>query len=267
MTISANQRYMLITEDTTNLVENENYYIINNGSCKILEDIFPVETDIIERSFVDGAIAPGETRGTSKDLPFKIDFNNPSEQSFRTYYNTLLYWIRKAIRIRDRINQIETDVRVIEDSIIYDEGGQFKGSVLNVTFKQLIPFWKDVDWIEQSENLSLTNQIIINNTGYDTYPIFIVTVDQNLPKFLIKCIETNLGIGINDLNFGKTFLPTYIIDNENGEALLEGILRNDKIIAGTGFFHLRRGVNTLFVRTYNNIDVDFTIRYKRRYFI
>jgi hypothetical protein len=267
MAITASQRYMLITEDTTNLIENENYFIINNGSLKILEDFFPVETDIIERSFVDGAIAPGETRSTAKNLLLAIDINNSNETIFRNTYNTLLYWLRKAIKIRDRINNIETDVRVSENGIIYDAGGFFKGSVLNVTFTQLIPFWRDVDFIEESENLSLSNQIVINNTGYDTYPIFIVTTATPLSKFLIKCIESNFGIGINDLNFGKTFLPTYIIDNENGEALLSGILRNDKIISGTNFFPLLRGVNTLIVRTLNNVDIDFTVRYKRRYFI
>lgn len=265
--ITASQRYMLITEDTTLLTENENYYIVNNGSCKILEDAFPVETDIVERSHIDGAIAPGETRGMSKELAFKIDINNVSEQNFRNYYNTIMYWLRKAIKIRDRINNIETNVRLSEDSISYDEGGQFHGSMLNITFIQLIPFWWDVDYIEETENLSLSNQLVIDNTGYDTPAIFILTASRNIPRFLVKCNETNLGIGINDLNFGNLFLETYTIDNENGEALLEGILRNNRIIPGTGFFFLRRGVNTLVVRTSNDWDLDFTVRYRRRYFI
>jgi hypothetical protein len=253
------ERYMLITEDGTQ-------FIIQNGTLQKPEDTFGIDNDIIERSFIDGAIAPGESRGTAKELILNIAINNQSESVYRDTVNDLFYWCRKAVTIRDRKNNIETDIVINELPISYDEGGQHKGSTVSFVFTQLIPFWKDIDFIEVTENVSASNQLIIDNDGYyDTPAIFILQVE--IPKFLIKMEETDLGIGINDLSFGKVNLQTYVIDNENGEALLSSVLRNDRIISGTGFFFLRRGTNTLNVTTWLNRDLDFTVRYKRRYFI
>jgi hypothetical protein len=255
------KRYLIITEDGTT-------FRIENGSLQKPEDSFSIDNDVIERSFTDGAIIPGESRGTSKELILNVAINNQSESAYRDIVNNLFYWCRKAVTIRDTVNNIETDVRISELPIEYDEGGQHLGSTVSFVFIQLIPFWKDVNFIEVSENLSLSNQLVIDNDGYyDTPAIFIIQTDQEIPKFLIKMQETNLGIGINDLNFGKVNLQTYVIDNENGEALLSTILRNDRIISGTGFFFLRRGTNTLNVTTWLNRDIDFTVRYKRRFFI
>jgi hypothetical protein len=259
-------RYMIIDENGTQ-------FTLNHGSLQILDDSFPVETDVIERSFTDGAIAPGESRATGKELSFKVDINEPTEQAYRAVVNNLFYWIRKAVILRDTINNIETDVRVLEKSITYDTGGFLHGSVVNWTFQQLIPFWRDVAWQEESENVSLSNVLVLENDGYyDTPAIFILNTDQEIPRFLVKELNTNLGIGIADLNFGKVNLETYVIDNENGEALLGsgetgGVLRNDRILSGTGFFFLRRGTNNLQVFTWQDRDVDFTVRWKRRYFV
>lgn len=259
--ISATERYMLIDDD-------ENQFIVKNGSLKIPEDSFTIANDVIERSYTDGAIAPGESRGEAKELVLTINIDNPIEQNYRDIINNLFYWARKAVTIRDRINNIETNIRASELPIEYDEGGQFKGSIVSLIFVQLIPFWWDVNFIEISENLSVSNQLVIDNDGYyDSPAIFILYTEVEIAKFLIKCQETGLGIGINDFQFGKTNLNTYVIDNENGEALLAGILRNDQIISSTGFFYLQRGINTLNVITQYDKDVDFTVKYKRRYFI
>jgi hypothetical protein len=246
------------------LIEEDNQqFIVENATLKIIEDTFPVEVDIIERSFTEGAIAPGEQRGTAKNLSLNIDINKTDEQIYRQAVNLLF-----SRKIRDRINNIETDIRLIEDTISYDEGGQFFGSRISFTLVQLIPYWRDVDFIEISETSTLSNQIIVDNDGFfETPASFIVTTERNLQKFLIKVEENNLGIGLNDFAFGTVNLETYVIDNENGEALLGGILRNNRIIPGTGFFFLRQGINTINVITQNNVDIDFTVKYKRRYFI
>jgi hypothetical protein len=243
-------------------------FIINNGSFKIIDDTFPVETDITERSYTEGSIAPGETRGTTKQLVYQLNLDKQRESIFRSTANELIRRAREAVTIRDRINEIETDVRLGEFGISYDEGGQFRGSIKSITFNQLIPFWKDIEFIELSETSTLSNQLIVDNDGYfETWPIFTLRADQNIQKFLIKVEETNLGIGLNDFSFGTVYNEIYVIDCENGEALLNGILRNNRIIGTTGFFPLRVGINTINVTTVNNIDLDFSVKYKRRYFI
>jgi hypothetical protein len=266
MSIGVSQRYALYDE-------NNNEWIINNPALQILEDSFSTEVDTIERSYTEGAIAPGETRGTMKSLVLEIAQNSSSEQAYRLLINELFYRVRTAVRIRDRINNIETDVRPSEKAISYDPGGFLNGSSISVEFNQLIPFWKDIEFQEASETSSLSNQLIIDNDGFfKTPPVIILETRVEIPKLLVKVEETGEGIGINDLNFGRVDNDTYVIDCENGEILLGtssrgGVLRNDRIISGTGFFNLRRGINTINVYTWQDRDLDTTVRYKRRYWV
>lgn len=262
----SDKRYKIIDEDG-------NEFQLDHGSLTLLDDSFSVDVDIIERSFTDGAVAPGEERATMKELAFRVDLNKIQEQNFRSITNNLFYWLRKARVLRDVINNIETDVRLSEKSIQYEQGAFLHSSVINFTFTQIIPFWRDIEFQEFSETESGSNILSVNNDGfYDTPAYFILTAKEEVPKFLIKELNTGLGIGINDLQFGKLNLDTYVIDNENGEALLGsaetgGIKRNNRILSGTGFFFLRRGINDLIVYTFDNVDVDFTCKFKRRYFI
>lgn len=262
----SDSRWKLIDSDS-------NEFPLVHGSLQIMDDTFPVEVEIIERSYTDGGIVPGETRGESKELAFRVDINRLLESGYRNVVNDMFYYIRKVVKIQDTINNIETDVRCVEKSITYDQGGFFHGSIVNFTLKQIIPFWWDINYIEISEFESGSNILSINNDGYyDAWPIFILKTNIEIPKFLIKELNSGYGIGIGDLQFGKTNLDTYVIDCENGECLLGssetgGILRNTRILQGTNFFPLRRRINDLQVFTWLNRDVDFTCKYKRRYFI
>lgn len=249
-------RYLLVDEDG-------NTYPITNGSFKLIDDDATTDLDIIEKSYRAGAVLPGIQRDASKELIFQIDINEPTDILYRDKINTLYYQARKAIKIRDSILSIETDVRIIGKSAIFDEGGYLRGSVITLTFQQILPYWEDINYIIEPET---TGDIVIDNTGYvDTPPIITVQANGIVNKFLIQIAETGVGIGVADLAFGSVNADTYIIDNVDGEILLEGILRNQKIIEGTGFFNLRVGINTI-QTTATSGSVSVTIKYKRRYY-
>jgi hypothetical protein len=261
MTEAQLKRYKLIDK-------NNNEFQLENGTLQPLEDGFPIDVDIIERSFTEGAIAPGEQRGTSKEWVLNIAVNKDNDISFRNYVNELFYQFRVAKYIRDTIFNIQTEIRTSEPTLAYDAGGYLRGANITISLIQLVPFWEDVNFIEVSETNTGGNQLIINNDGYfKVKPIAILKTSQIIEKFLVKVEENGEGLGIADPNFGAFNLETYVIDCINGEAVLGGILSNGNILGNTGFFTLERGVNTVNCFTQDNRDLDMTIKYKRRFFI
>ena len=244
---------------------NNNEYQINNESFKRLEDGSTIQADTIERSFKAGSVFPGEQRDESKEITFQynIDYNN--EQDYRLAENVLRMNLRKAYILKDIVNNIQTEILLTEHTIAYDDGGMFLGSINNIMFKQLRPFWEDIDYTYESLGSS-ENTIRIDNTGFiETPPIITIQALEQITKLSIRLRENGYGIYIKDLQFGTTGLNTYIIDNGDGYAELNGINRNQKISNNTGFFNLIIGQNTLdFVL---NGAANIEVKWKRRFYL
>jgi hypothetical protein len=252
-------RYRLVDQDG-------NTFDITDPTFRMLDDSASIEADIVERSFRAGADFPGIQRDESKELNFVYSLNNSNEQTFRNYYNQLTYWFRKTRYIQDIINNIETEVLYVDRSIGYDNGGFNKGAENNETFRQLRPFWEDIDYQEEEETGITSDTIILNNNGYYETPALItIQALEQITKISMRINETGNGIIIKDLQFGVRGLNTYVIDNKDGTIELNQILRNQKIQSGTGFFNLRVGVNTMVIQL--NGQAEVTIRFKRRYYI
>lgn len=246
-------------------------YQLDDDTFKRLEDASTIEVDIIERSFKAGADFPGIQRDQSKEITFQYNLDRIGEQLYRSYENNFRKWLRKTRRIRDTINNIETEVLLKEPVITYDDGGFNLGSLNTITFVQLKPFWQDVSaTIIQDSGIS-SQSFLINNTGYIETPATITLQALELcPKFQIinTCDDPELdgqGIVIQDLQFGSLGLDTYIIDNGAGTAELNMADRKNKIRQGTGFFNLGVGANRLDFTLQGQCAI--TIEYKKRYYL
>ena len=240
---------------------------VDDKTLRILSRSFSIDLDVIERSYKSGANLIGIPRQQSTTLDFQYQQNYNSEQSFRDYMNNLLYWLNNTVLIRDTVNNIETEIVMEANEINYDNGGFNLGTTGNtITFRQLKPFWTDVEETVVSETGTGGVYFNINNTGYiETPPTITLTALSPTTKFSLRVIETGNGILIDDLEFGSNGLNVYIIDNEDGKAELSGLNRNNKIRSGTGFFNLQVGQNT--VEFTNNGSVNVEIAYKRRWYL
>jgi len=247
-------------------INNELLCTITDQSLKVLDTEFPVEVEIIERSYKPGADFPGIQRDESKELVFTYDINYQSEQDFRNYYNLLSRNFRATRTIRDDINSMTTDVLLNNQSVTYDEGGFNLGAKVTVTFVQLTPYWEDAAFTTLTASGIGTTQIVGINNGYiDTPPIITLTALEQITKFSIRILETGDGILIRDLQFGINGLNTYIIDNKEGTSELNQLDRRDKIKSGTGFFDMQVGSNTFDIQSNGNMLIE--INFKKRYYI
>lgn len=244
---------------------NDEIFLINEETFKLLTDNFTIQVDIIEKSYKSGADFPGIQRDESKEFSYIYDINSNNEQTFRTAINNFTMQLRKCIKIRDIINRIETEVRYSGQSIEYDDGGFFFGAKVIVNFIQLRPFWEDIEY--SSESISGTStELIVENTGYtDTPPIIQILANEQITKFAVKNQSTGAGILIRDLQFGINGLNVYIIDCKDGTAELNQILRNQNIKNETGFFDLQVGQNIIFFDA--NGSANINILWKRRYYV
>lgn len=229
------------------------------------EDDLKIDTEIIERSSKAGAVQVGEQRDQSKELTFEYDWHDDDNDDFTEAMNELIYWLRKTVIIRNIDLNRETDVVLSGHNFSYSEGGFLRCSKNELTFKQLTPYWRDVNYITITED-SGGSPVIVNNTGWiETPPIFTITALTNTTKFSIKDVESKKGIVIYDQDFSLNGLMTYIIDCKTGTAELETLKRNNRIRKGTGFFNLIPGVNTLEISSNGSISVE--IKYKRRFYL
>jgi hypothetical protein len=251
--------YILIDED-------DNEFTLDDETYKLLSDSFEVEVDIVERSFRAGADFPGIQRDVSKELVFSYDLYLQNQTTFRTTVNERTKQFRKAVKIKDTDNSIETEIRYSGTAITYDEGAQHHVARIDVTFIQLKPYWEDLTYTQVTDTGTGTINLPIANTGYTDVPSLItVTAIVATTQMSFRVISTNEGMVIKDLQFGSVGLNTYTIDNINGNIELGDTNRNEKIQSGTGFFNFPSGNTTLQVET--NGQVTVLVKYKNRYYI
>lgn len=252
-------RYQLIDE-------NNNTWNLDDNTFRLLDDTSNIEADIIERTFTAGADFPGIQRDQSKVLTFNYSVNKPTDAEFRAVRNEQRFWFRKTRKIRDIILNTEVSAILESDSFQYDDGGFLRGGQGSVSFRLLKPFWQDVDWIVESDTGLSSGFMTINNTGYiETPPYITVIALEDVPKFSVRVLETGNGFLLRDLQFSSDALNTYIIDCDEGTAELNGISREDQFQAGTGFFNLQVGTNTLEIASRGQISIE--IKWKRRYYV
>jgi hypothetical protein len=252
-------RYKLI-----DILDNE--YGLDDKTFKMIDDSLTTEADIIQRSFRAGGVFVGQQRDTTKNITFIYDVNEPTDILFRQKLNRLLLEFRKTVKIKDTILNIEVDAIQTDHQISYDEGGYFRGARCSVTFEFTSPYWRDVDYEVVTDTGFTSGSISITNDGYIDTPLYItLTALDACNKYSLRVRETGQGILVRDLQFGISGLNTYIIDTKEGTIELNGISRADKIKAGTGFFNLQVGYNTIDILSTAPLLVE--VKWKRRYYL
>lgn len=234
-------------------------------SFKRIDDDMEIEVDLLERSNMAGAVSSGIQRDASKQIEFRFDINFAAETNWRETLNKLLQRFRACIMLRDYVNSYETEVKLSNINIQWDEGGYNLGAVVSITYAQLEPYWQDIDY-QSIQDSSLTSQTFtINNNGYIETPAIITLVAiETCTKVLVKLEENDRGIYIQDNLFGTLGLTTLVIDNQDGTIELGELNRNANIRQGTGFFNLQPGINHLTIET--DGAVQTLIEWKRRYY-
>lgn len=243
-----------------------NEYTVDDPTFRLSTETNPTESDVLERSFEDGAINPGIVRDTSKELEFIYDINYGTETSFRTYLNEFLYNARKIAILEDTVLNQQIPVEYISHEIGYDPGGFRKGAINTLVLRALSPFWEATTYTTDTDSGSTTITFPITNDGYvAANPVFTLTTAVNVTKFSIKNDVTNKGIVVQDLQFGLLGLTEYIVDCEEGTSELNGLSRESRIKGGTGFFSIPVGSSNIVVNVNGQTTVE--VKYKKRYFI
>lgn len=248
--------------------EDDNTYALEDFTFKRLEDNSKLEVKIVERSFRAGADFPGVKRHKSKEIVFSYLINKGDEQDFRDYENEIRYQLNKMVKLRDTVNNYETDVEYSGTTISYDDGAYLHGAEISITLIQLRPYWEDITYTEVLVEDTTGDTIELDNSnGYiDTPPYITVTAKAACTDMSIRNDETGIGIRIEDLSFGILGNNTYIIDMKEGYIYLEGQERNNRIAEDTGPFNLLARISNTISFTLSGL-CDIKFQFKKRYYI
>jgi phage-related protein len=226
---------------------------------------FRRDIDLIEKTYLPGAVLMNTPRLKSCDLAIEYTRANPDSGLFRTVENELLFWLNKTKYLVDLDSEIKTRVECDASTIKFRDGSLFHAARCNVSFKQLEPFWiLETEFTDLDSGTDIIFEVT-NNGSLDTPIDFVLDTAILCPSFIIRNLTTGIGIAIEDNSFGVGSLDTYIIDNTNGFVYLEYILRMANIRQGTGFFMLQPGSNEINILA--DVSVDVTYSYFERYFV
>jgi hypothetical protein len=248
---------------------DDNTFDLDDGIFLVNNDNFKIDLDIEERTFLDGGIFDGISRMETKEMEFKFIKNFQSDADYRDYFNEIIYEFRKAVKIQDIINSIETEIEFAEFSITYTDN-----SYLRVSENSILIYLKNVLWetinyttvnIGGSSPTTSGTQALTNNGWTPVYPIITLTANTSASNIFFVIQETNKGIKIIDLQFGDVGLTEYIINCLSGFITLGGLKRNENIQSQSGPFAIPIGSSTL--EYIINGDVDIEIKYKEKYYI
>ncbi len=243
---------------------------LNNDRIDFKRGDTNLDLDIIEKSFLHGAVMIGERRISSKDLSIGLELFDDDDTNFRQSFNQFCYYASQAEYIEDVDNDIRTKVEFagFGDNPYTTQGSINRGGYCDLKFVQLTPFWEDLT-AQTDTDTGTDLTFSLNNSGYiDCPPIFTITASALCFSILIYISDPVRGIEIQDLTFGyDTTLDEYIINCVNGTALLgdAGYNRNDRIRGGSGFFDFPVGAFTLNAEF--SVSCQFDINWRRRYYI
>lgn len=254
-----------------NYINIDNSLIPNSmdNTFVVSSEKFNADIKVIEKTFLDGGIFTGTIRLKSNEIEFKcnLDGFGDTDNIFRSVFNTIMFWSRKTVLIKDIILGLEKSVRFSDSGIKYDDF--LRSGNMTLSFKSLNPFWeKTIPTIETitGSSGSLSGTIPITNNGkINTLPIFTLNANELTTKILFHIPSTNQGIYIKDIQFGLTGLTQYVINCNDGSIKLAGNRRNQMIDFGTGPFSFP--VGTFDLDYIINGNCDITISFKERYYI
>ena len=241
---------------------------ILKNTFTIKETILEREINIIQKSYKDGAVCPGTQRSQSKSLPFSFEIAIDDVSLFKSNFNNLEYWCRKAEKIIDKTNNLITPVKFKELSIPYDAGSLMKSATCSLVFVQLDPYWFNEEYTVLNRSGAAIEIPYVNNGFVDAFPVITLEANSGCQDIVIIESTTRRGLIITDFSFGQEeAYNTLTIDCEEGKVLLSGFTgtRNNRIKAGTGFFHLPVGSGNIEIQT--SVSVDAEVKFRKGYLL
>lgn len=231
-------------------------------------DDFSFDNKIVDRSFLPGSKKIGESRLESRRIVLDIPDMSSDLATYRDNINQLVSFFSKTVRIEDSTNTM--DILVVPQScdIDYLRGSLKQYSDNSMSFEALNPFWEDLveDSLTGSAIANTIKSVNFNNEGYlDTYPVITLVASVATTNITINILSSNLGIQIQDSLFGTGANLTMVIDCGEGNITMNYLNRNVSIVAGTGFFPLPVGSDT--INILSNQNITYTIEWKKRYFV
>lgn len=250
--------------------EDDNTYNLPADIVLRDDEKFVMDNKVIEKSFRDGAVFPGLSRLKSRELNFDMPAYDTTDTGYRNLVNTILYWCLKTVKIRDSDRNIETNVIYNQGSLKWDKGAFLRSSDNSLSFKQLIPYWEDINYTIQYVSgtpVTTFGTLTITNSGYAEMPLLITFYNPSgsVPSIILLITENNQGITIQDPSFGNSGLDVLIMDSKVGEVTLNNVKRNQYISPNTGFITCPVGTGTLDYTITGNCG--FSVQYKKRYFL
>jgi len=240
---------------------------ISRGSLKAGSEMIGFEQKIVEKTFLSGATLVGNSRLMSREMIFVQDFVFTEDDTFDSYFNNIIQKWRGAVKLRDKTNQKETDIALMNLEIPYDNGAFKRSGSFRVKIKMLNAYWTAVNPVTSSHALTTgINNIPITNSGnLVTYPSFVFDVPNPADQLDIYIDETKEGLQLVDDTLGTPTLTELLIDCALGTLTIGGFDRTQNITDRTGYFPFQIGDNTLVIDI--PVDADVDIEFYERYYV
>lgn len=242
--------------------------VIPRNSLALSSDSFEWESDVIEKTYQDGATQLGDVRLQSRNLKMSYVRTNPNSSEFQDDTNELIAFVKKTKYIVDADNDRRILVSPKSFNVNYESGTYKKYSNDSASFICLNPYWEDVTEVSITGSALGTeiNNIVIDNDGaLKTSPVIELTSITANAEVQIYISDSFVGLIIDDTVFGTLGYETMTIDFQAGDITIQTLRRNTSIRSGTGFFFFPQGSFQISILPAE--DTDYDIKYRRRYYI
>ena len=237
------------------------------GSVRLGADIITYQNRIVENSALPGSVKLGKTRVQSRQLTIMFSRAETTDVLFRAAENAVAEFFSKAVSLVDKTNNLLVPIAVLDYRINYDEGSRLRSSSNEIVLELLDPFWRNLTATNVPGTIvEGTTDIAITNDGALTSPpVLTFTTSVVVNQLQIYVNENKEGIQVNDALFGTAGNLTLVIDCENGTIVISGSDRINSILAGTGFFDLIVGAQTL--KVVSSAACTLSLDYFKRFFV
>jgi hypothetical protein len=262
-------KYKLIDIDDNDYDLNDGVLIPSTvrGSLSNSKDSYNFEQQILKRSFLPGSEVVGTVRIEAKKMSYTASFHTQDDADHDAYLNELLFWLKKAVIIKDVTNDKQAQVAILKLGIEYDKGSVKRSGEINITLQLLDGFWTSSTpvTVTQSVGAGTTSIALVNDGWLEAYPQITVAVPSYCNLLDLYIDETKEGLQLEDSTFGQITLREVAIDCQEGTLSITTFDRSQNIVDGTGYFPIPIGNSTFVIVT--PVAADIVIAFNERHYI
>lgn len=240
--------------------------VIPRKSGTIESEQFGIDSRTEENSFLSGKVKIGENRLLSRTLPYSFQVASTEDSAFNLILNSILFQLNKVNYLIDVTNDKRIKVNLIDFSIINDTGSHKRSADVSFNLDCLKPYWEDntEQTISGSTVAATWKEITFNNDGYiELYPE--ISLSASAQCDYVEAVMETQSIRVEDPLFGTIAYEIMDISNEEGYVKLGATDITSSITAGLGFISVP--VGSFILNLLTEIVCDYTITYRRRYFV